>query len=158
VSLQALLVAGELWSSATRKQQELLWELGDINIGVGTLQATNTRVYEAVEPTVTKLREWVQDQPTCMDETPWPVLGVKEWLWVSAEEKVCFMQGIPARVELDQQLGLSLTALSAAMTSVCTTATQQDPNRNVWHICGVTSKKWQVGSCLQPSLGTRVLD
>jgi len=32
---------------------------------VGTLQATNTRVYEAVEP-VTELREWVQDQPTCM--------------------------------------------------------------------------------------------
>jgi len=65
-SASAVSVAGELWSSAIRKQQELLWELGDINIGVGTLQATNTRVYEAVEPTVTKLREWVQDQPTCM--------------------------------------------------------------------------------------------
>jgi len=62
-SASAVSVAGELWSSAIRKQQELLWELGDINIGVGTLQATNTRVYEAVEPTVTKLREWVQDQP-----------------------------------------------------------------------------------------------
>jgi len=92
-----------------------------------------------------------------VDETPWPVLGVKEWLWVSAEEKFClFHADTRSRVELDQQ-GLSLTALSAAMTSVCTTATQQDPNRNVWHICGVTSKKWQVGSC-QPSLGTRVLD
>jgi len=66
---------------------------------VGTLQATNTRVYEAVEPTVTKLREWVQDQPVHVDETPWPVLGVKEWLWVSAEEKFClFHAGIPAPV------------------------------------------------------------
>jgi len=67
VSLQALLVwLGNYGHLPYEKQQELLWELGDINIGVGTLQATNTRVYEAVEPTVTKLREWVQDQPTCM--------------------------------------------------------------------------------------------
>ena len=86
------------------KQQELLRELGDIDIGVGTLQATNTRVYEAVEPAVTSLRQWVQDQPHVhVDETPWPVLGrsvcggrfprktslVKEWLWVSAQEKFC---------------------------------------------------------------------
>ena len=42
---------------------ELLWELGDIDIGAGTLQATNMRLYEAVQPMVTLLREWVQDQP-----------------------------------------------------------------------------------------------
>jgi len=54
-----------------------------------------------------------------VDETPWPVLGVKEWLWVSAEEKFCLFHAgdTRSRVELDQQLGLSLT-LSAAMTSV----------------------------------------
>ena len=89
------------------KQQELLRELGGIDIGVGTLQATNTRVYEAV-PTVTKLREWVQDQPHVhVDETPWPVLGVKEWLWVSASEKFCLFHAgdTRSRAELEQQLG-----------------------------------------------------
>jgi len=97
VSLQALLVW--LGSSAIRKQQELLWELGDINIGVGTLQATNTRVYEAVEPTVTKLREWVQDQPTCMWMKRLASTGVKEWLWVSAEEVLSVScRGYPLRV------------------------------------------------------------
>jgi len=37
---------------------------------------------------------------------------VKEWLWVSAEESfVCFMQGIPAPVSLDQQLGFEFDGI-----------------------------------------------
>ena len=24
-----------------------------------------------------------------VDETPWPVLGVKEWLWVTADDEFC---------------------------------------------------------------------
>jgi len=79
-----------------------------------------------------------------VDETPWPVLG--EWLWVSAEEKFCLFAGDrPCRV---RSVSLSLTALSAAMTSY---NGYPDPNRNVWHICGVTSKV-AVGSW-QPALG-----
>lgn len=109
VSLQALLVwLGNYGHLPYEKQQELLRELGDIEIGVGTLQATNTRVYEAVEPTVTSLGEWVQDQPHVhVDETPWPVLGVKEWLWVSASEKFCLFHAgdTRSRAELEQQLG-----------------------------------------------------
>ena len=63
------------------KQQELLREIGGIDIGAGTLQTTNQRVFEAVHPVVNELRNWVQQQPHVhVDESPWPVLGVKEWL------------------------------------------------------------------------------
>ena len=109
VSLQALLVwLGNYGHLPYEKQQELLWELGDIDIGVGTLQATNTRVHEAIEPSVSQLRQWVQQQPHVhVDETPWPVLGIKEWLWVSAEEKFCLFHAgdTRSRAELEQQLG-----------------------------------------------------
>lgn len=50
VSLQALLVwLGNYGHLSYEKQQELLQELGGIHIGVGTLQATNTRVYSAIQ-------------------------------------------------------------------------------------------------------------
>jgi transposase len=37
------------------KQQELLWELGEIEVGVGTLVSTNQRVPEGIVPAVTQL-------------------------------------------------------------------------------------------------------
>ena len=40
------------------KQQELLWELGKIEIGVGTLVATNERIDGAVNPSIDRLKEW----------------------------------------------------------------------------------------------------
>jgi len=85
VSLQALLVwLGNYGDLAYEKQQELLRELGDIDIGVGTLQATNSRMAWAVSPSVELLREWVKQQPQVhVDESPWPVLGLKEWMWVT---------------------------------------------------------------------------
>ena len=53
------------------KQQELLHELGKIDIGIGTLVTTNERVYEAIAPGANQLREWVQqEQPDVhSDET-----------------------------------------------------------------------------------------
>lgn len=59
------------------KQQEMLWELGQIEIGVGTLVATNQRVEQAVEPSVCELSAWVQQQQpnVHVDETPWSVKG-----------------------------------------------------------------------------------
>jgi transposase len=41
-----------------QKQQELLRELGGIEIGIGTLQATNARVGDAVKPAVEDLWQW----------------------------------------------------------------------------------------------------
>jgi len=42
---------------------------------------------------------------------PWPVLGLKEWLWVSAgQTSACSMPVIPAKsAELVEQLGRRLT-------------------------------------------------
>lgn len=34
------------------KQQEMLWELGQVEIGVGTLVATNQRLEQAIKPSV----------------------------------------------------------------------------------------------------------
>jgi len=64
VSLQALHALGNYGHLSYEKQQELLQELGNIDIGVGTLQATNSRMFEAINPSVNQLREWVQMQPT----------------------------------------------------------------------------------------------
>jgi len=57
------------------KQQELLWELGQIEIGVGTLVTTNQRIDSAVDKSVNSLKEWIQQtQPNIhADETPWVV-------------------------------------------------------------------------------------
>ena len=42
------------------KQQELLWELGQIEIGVGTLVTTNERIDVAVDKSVSSLKNWIQ--------------------------------------------------------------------------------------------------
>lgn len=52
--------------------QVLLWELGQIEIGVGTLVATNERIDSAVAQSIDSLKEWIQQtQPNIhADETP----------------------------------------------------------------------------------------
>jgi len=109
VSLQALLVwLGNYGHLPYEKQQELLRELGEIDIGVGTLQATNARVAKAVKRSVESLREWVKQQPQVhVDESPWPVLGLKEWMWVSAGQEFCLFHAGDTRspAELVEQLG-----------------------------------------------------
>ena len=56
LSLQGLLVwLGNYAHVSYEKQQELLRELGDIDIAVGTLQATNQRMFQAVQPAVNEL-------------------------------------------------------------------------------------------------------
>lgn len=99
-----------------QKQQEMLWELAGIEIGVGTLVSTNQRVEEAISPSVTGLMEWVKSsQPNLhVDETPWPVKGVKEWLWVFTNRDFCLFRAADtrSRAELEAQLGTTY-ALSA---------------------------------------------
>ncbi len=91
------------------KQQELLWELAQIQIGVGTLVTTNQRVNTAIEPPSAELSEWIKiEQPNIhIDETPWPVKGIKEWLWVFATKDFCLFHAgdTRSRAELITVLG-----------------------------------------------------
>ena len=97
------------------KQQEMLWELGQIDIGVGTLVTTNARVEKAIEPSISQLSDWVQQvQPNVhVDETPWPVKGLKEWLWVIAHPQFCLFQAADtrSRAELEGILGTEYTGV-----------------------------------------------
>lgn len=109
IDLQALLVwLGNYGHLSYEKQQELLWELGEIEVGVGTLQATNRRVAEAVESAVDSLWAWAPRQANVhVDETPWCVMGVKEWLWTATGKDFCLFHAADtrSRAELETMLG-----------------------------------------------------
>ena len=125
------------------KQQEMLWELGQIDIGVGTLVTNNERVEKAIEPSISELSSWVQqEQPNIhVDETPWPVKGLKEWLWVIAHPQFCLFHAADTRSRAEERssgAGLSIVEYSAATILVFIMATPLPLNRNVWHIYDVT--------------------
>jgi len=109
INLQSLLVwLGNYGHLPYAKQQELVWELGKIEIGTGTLQKTNQRVAEAVEPAIDDLWAWATQQPNVhVDETPWCVMGVKEWLWTASGEGFCLFHAADtrSRAELEIMLG-----------------------------------------------------
>jgi len=97
------------------KQQELLWELGKVEIGVGTLVATNERIDAAVDKSVSELKDWIQQtQPNIhSDETPWVVKGVKEWLWIFANTDFALFHAADtrSRAELETILGLNYSGV-----------------------------------------------
>ena len=99
-----------------KNSQVLLWELGQIDIGLGTLVTTNERIQEAIEPSVSELSSWVkQTQPNIhVDETPWSVKGIKEWLWVVANSDFCLFTAADtrSRAELKTILGTQYQAKS----------------------------------------------
>jgi transposase len=109
IDLQALLVwLGNYGHMSYEKQQELLRELGGIEIGIGTLQATNARVANAVKPAVKDLWQWAPLQANVhVDETPWCVKGVKEWLWTATGQDFCLFhaEDTRSRSELETMLG-----------------------------------------------------
>lgn len=110
VKLQAFLGwLGNYGHLPYEKQQEMLWELGKIEIGLGTIVKTNQRVEGAINPSVKQLSEWVSlKQPNIhVDETPWPVKGIKEWLWVFTNRDFCLFRAgdTRSRAELEAQLG-----------------------------------------------------
>jgi transposase len=109
INLQALLVwLGNYGHLSYEKQQELVWSLGEIKIGTGTLQKTNQRVAEAVEQAINDLWEWARHRANVhVDETPWCVMGVKEWLWTASGEGFCLFHATDTRgrVELETMLG-----------------------------------------------------
>lgn len=97
------------------KQQEMLWELGQIEIGVGTLVATNERIDSAVAQSIDSLKEWIKlTQPNIhADETPWVVKGVKEWLWIFANTDFALFHAADtrSRAELEEILGSSYSGV-----------------------------------------------
>lgn len=109
IDLQALLVwLGNYGNLSYEKQQELLRELGGIEIGIGTLQATNARLANAVKPAIEALWKWAPLQPSIhVDETPWCVKGVKEWLWTATGKDFCLFHAADtrSRAELETMLG-----------------------------------------------------
>ena len=109
IRLQALLVwLGNKGHLSYEKQQELVWELGQVEIGVGTLQATNSRMASGVSQSVDSLWEWAQQQSHVhVDETPWSVLGIKEWLWVATGKGFSLFHAGDTRfrAELETMLG-----------------------------------------------------
>ena len=62
----------------------MLWELGPIEIGLGTLVGTNEGIDGPVAQSIHSLKQWIkQTQPHILgDQTPWVVKGVKQWLWI----------------------------------------------------------------------------
>jgi len=115
INLQSLLVwLGNYGHLSYAKQQELVWELGGVDIGSGTLQKTNQRVADAVETAVDDLWEWATHRPNVhVDETPWCVMGVKEWLWTASGEGFCLFHAADTRgrVELEAMLGTSFAGV-----------------------------------------------
>jgi transposase len=94
------------------KQLEWLEEFGKITIGTGTLEATTRRVATACNQPVETLKEWIRDQGWVhVDESPWLVKGVKEWLWTLSGEGYSFFHAgdTRSRAELESLLGRSFT-------------------------------------------------
>jgi len=113
--LQALLGwLGNYGHLSYEKQQELLRELGQITVGTGTLQATNARLSEVVAGAVERLGDWVkQSAHVQVDETPWLVKGVKEWMWVVCGVGFCLFHAgdTRSRAELETLLGQSFAGV-----------------------------------------------
>ena len=66
VKLQAFLGwLGNYGHLPYEKQQEMLWELGKIEIGIGTLVNTLQRLEEVIKPHVEQLSNWLKtEQPS----------------------------------------------------------------------------------------------
>ncbi|WP_204106012.1 MULTISPECIES: IS66 family transposase [Spirulina sp. CCY15215] len=115
VRLQGMLVwLGHYGHLSYEKQQEWLREFGKIEVGIGTLAATSQRVAEAVKPQVEQLREWVKTQEQVnVDESPWLVKGVKEWMWVICGEGYSLFHAgdTRSRAELEYLLGKSFNGV-----------------------------------------------
>ena len=92
-----------------------MWELGQIEIGVGTLVTTNERIDTTVNKSVSSLKNWIQQtQPNIhSDETPWVVKGVKEGLWIFANTNFALFHAADTRycAELQTILGLNYSGV-----------------------------------------------
>lgn len=105
-SLQGMLVwLGNYGHMSYKKQQEWLKEMGLVEIGLGTIAATNERVADSIEAKVEELADWIKDQPQVqVDETPWLVKGVKEWLWSFSGEGYALYRGADTRSRAEESV------------------------------------------------------
>ena len=136
IGLQALLTwFGNHGHLSYEKQQEWLREFGQLEIGVGTLQATNHRAAVAVAEPVEDLWQWARQQSHVhVDETPWCVLGIKEWLWTAAGERFCLFHAADtrSRADLEEMLGAEASrSPEFRRQSVSTTVMPSNTSRNV---------------------------
>jgi transposase len=163
VGVQSLLVwLGNYGHLSYEKQQELLRELGDIEVGVGTLASTNARMAEAVKGSVEQLRKWVKQQPQVhVDESPWPVLGLKEWLWVTTGQKFCLFHAgdTRSRAELIEQLGESFDGvISTDDYSVYNGYSAKAQQKCLAHLLRHFKKVVKLNHGNNPALGQAFLD
>jgi len=72
----------------------------------------------SVEGSVASLRNGSKPQ-VHVDESPWPVLGLKEWMWVNAGQDFCLFHAgdTRSRAELVEQLGQEFSGVSVVMIS-----------------------------------------
>jgi transposase len=163
VGLQSLLVwLGNYGHLSYEKQQELLRELGNIEIGIGTLASTNARMASAVKGSVDQLREWVRLQPIVhVDESPWPVLGLKEWLWVTTGQQFCLFHpgDTRSRAELISLLGESFDGvISTDDYSVYNGYTVKAQQKCLAHLRRHFKKVIKLNHGNNPALGQAFID
>ncbi len=145
------------------KQQELLWELGQIEIGVGTLVTTNERIDSAVNKSVNSLKEWIQQtQPNIhADETPWIVKGVKEWLWIFANTDFALFHAADtrSRTELESILGLNYDGvLSSDDYSVYNGYNVKAQQKCLAHLCRHFKKLIQLPGLNNQEIGEKFVN
>ena len=163
IGLQALLIwLGNQGHLSYEKQQEWLREFGQLEIGVGTLQATNHRLAVVVAEPVEDLWQWARQQSHVhVDETPWSVLGVKEWLWTISGERFCLFHAADtrSRAELEQMLGAEFAGvLSSDDYSVYNGYSVQSQQKCLAHLRRHFKKVICLGRDNDPQLGQQFLD
>ncbi len=95
-----------------------------------------------------------------VDESPWPVLGVKEWLWVVAgvELRLFHAGDTRSRAELEQQLGDEFNGvLSTDDFSVYNGYPVKAQQKCLAKKAASLQESHQVRSWKQPSLGESLL-
>lgn len=163
VGLQALLVwLGNYGHLSYEKQQEFLSELGQLDIGVGTLHETNSRMAEAVDAPVGALWQWARQQNHVhVDESPWLVMGIKEWLWVATGSGFCLFHagGTRSRSELEGMLGSEFEGiLSSDDFSVYNGYPVKGQQKCLAHLRRHFKKVIKLGYGNNPELGQVFLD
>lgn len=111
IRLQAVLTwLGNYGQLSYAKQAELVETLCGWKPSVGTLAAVNAQVAQSVSPVMDEAWQSISTESIVyVDETPWPVMGTKEWLWQFGTEQLSLFHagGTRSRQEVETRLGSS---------------------------------------------------